>query len=59
MEDEEKVRKELSDILDSAKSMKDILDVPSLIDNYIEEGYDVRDYIHKYNSIVQKFYSEK
>jgi hypothetical protein len=59
MKDEEKVRKELSDILNNAKSIKDIIDFPSLIDDYIEEGYNVKDYIHKYNLRVQEFLSKK
>lgn len=59
MKYEDKIRKELNDRLENAKSLNDILDFPSLIDDYIEEGYDVKDYIHKYNLIVQKFYSEK
>jgi uncharacterized protein Usg len=52
---EEEVRKDLDDILNNAKESKDIRDVPSLIDDYIEQGYDVRAYIPKYNSLAHKF----
>lgn len=52
---EEEVMKELDDLLNNAKESKDIRDVPSLIDDYIEQGYNVRDYIPKYNSLAQKF----
>jgi hypothetical protein len=48
---EEEVRKDLDDILNNAKESKDIRDVPSLI----EQGYDVRAYIPKYNSLAHKF----
>jgi predicted metal-dependent enzyme (double-stranded beta helix superfamily) len=51
---EKEVRKELDDILNNAKESKDIRDVPSLIDDYIEQGYKVGDYIPKYNSLAQK-----
>ena len=54
-ESEEEVMKELDDLLNNAKESKDIRDVPSLIDDYIVQGYNVRGYIPKYNSLAQKF----
>lgn len=56
---ENEVRKELDNLLENIKGLKDTIDIPSLIDEYIEQGYNVRDYIHKYNIAIQQFHSEK
>jgi ferritin len=52
--DEERVRGELNNLLDNAKSIKDVVEVPYLIDDYIEEGYNFKDFVIKYNGLVQK-----
>jgi hypothetical protein len=54
-----KVKKELDDLFSNANSIEKIGEIPSRIDELIEEGYDVRDYIPKYNALVQEFYSKK
>jgi hypothetical protein len=55
LNNEEEIRKTLDNLLENAKSVKDINQIETLIDNYIEDGYNVRDYINKCNLIVQKF----
>jgi hypothetical protein len=56
---ENDVRKELDSLLENIKGLKDTIDIPSIIDEYIEQGYNVRDYIHKYNIAVQQFHSKE
>lgn len=56
---EEKVRKTLDELLENVKTIEDLNNIQFLIDDYIEEGYNIKDYISKYNSLVQKFYAEK
>ncbi len=55
---EQKVRKELDALFDGVKTLEDLKNIPFLIDDYLEEGYNVKDYIQKYNCLVRKFYSE-
>lgn len=59
MESEEEVRKTLDEFFEKAKTTEDLNNLEFIIDDYIEDGYDVRDYIPKYNLLVQKFYSNK
>ena len=57
--DEKKVRKELDVLLKKVKTSEDLNNLQFLIDDYIEEGYYVKDYINKYNLLVQEFLSKK
>lgn len=52
---EKKVRKELDTLLKDVKTIEDVNNIQFLIDDYLEEGYNVRDYIPKCNLLVQKF----
>lgn len=52
---EEKIRKELEELFDSVKTPEDVNNIRFLIDDYIEEGYDMDDYVAKYNLIAGKF----
>jgi len=58
----DKTEKDIRNILDNlfknAKTIEDIIQIPFSIDEYIEDGYNVKDYIHKYNLLVQEFYSK-
>jgi len=56
---EKEVKKELDDLLKNIKGLKDTIDIPSIIDEYIEQGYNVRDYINKYNIAIQQFHSKE
>lgn len=56
---EEKIRKELDALCESVKTFEDLNNIPFLIDDYIEDGYNIRDYISKYNSLVQRFMMKK
>jgi len=56
---ENDIRKELDDLLENVKGLKDTIDIPSIIDEYIEQGYNVRDYINKYNAAVRQIHSEE
>jgi hypothetical protein len=51
---EDEVRKTLDGLFESAKNSEDINEIQFAIDDYIEEGYNVKDYIHKYNSAFNK-----
>lgn len=55
---EEEARKELDKLFKNIKTIEDIIAIPFAIDDYIEEGFDVKNYITKYNWLVQKFYSK-
>jgi len=56
---ENDVRKELDSLLENIKGLKDTIDIPSIIDDYIEQGYNVKDYINKYNIAVQQIHSKE
>lgn len=56
--DEEKIRKELDNLFEKAETIEDWNNIRFLIDESIDEGYNVRDYINKYNSFVQEFCSK-
>ena len=56
---EEEVRKTLDKRLKDAKTPEDVIEIGIEIDDFIEEGYKIKDYIAKYNLFVQKFYSGK
>jgi len=56
---EEKIRKELNTLCENVKTFEDLNNIPFLIDDYIEDGYNIRDYISKYNSLVQRFMLKK
>jgi hypothetical protein len=54
--DEEEVRNTLDKLFKEVKVTKDLEKINELsfaIDDYIEQGYDLRDYIHKYNELLQ------
>lgn len=55
---EEKVRKDLDALLENVKTIEDLKNLEFSIDDYLEEGYNVRDYIHKYNLLACKFNGE-
>ena len=60
--DEEKVRKKLDKLFKKVKKSRDPEELNELrwaIDDYIEQGYDVRYRIREYNELVQKFNSGK
>lgn len=56
---ETEVRKTLDKRLKDAKTSKDVIEIGVEIDDFIEDGYNIKDYIRKYNLFVQKFYSGK
>jgi hypothetical protein len=55
---EENIRKTLDELLENVKTIEDVNNIHFLIENYIEEGYNVKDYISKYNLLVQKLSKE-
>ena len=55
---EEKVRKDLDALLENVKTIEDLKNLEFSIDDYLEEGYNVRDYIHKCNLLACKFNGE-
>ena len=55
---EKEIRKELDDLFDQAKTIEDIKGITYIVDEYIEEGYDLRDYVGKCNEFVQQFYAK-
>jgi len=57
--DEEKVRKELEEILKNVKNVDDLNNFKFIMENYIEEGYNVRYFISKYNSVVNNICNQK
>jgi len=58
-EKEEMVRKTLDRLFESAKTFEEIRDLKFVINDYLEEGYKIKEYISKYNEKVQKFYSKR
>jgi hypothetical protein len=48
------VRKKLDKLLKNAKTVNDVNHVQFLVDDYIEEGYNVRSYIFKCNAVARK-----
>ena len=54
---EEIVKKTLDLLLERAESLKDLTEIKFAIDDYLEEGYKIQDYISKYNNKVGKFYA--
>ena len=56
---EEKVKKTLDKLMKAAKTPADVIEIGIEIDDFIEEGYKIKDYITKYNLFVQNFYSGK
>ena len=57
--DGELIRKTLDLLIDSAETFQDLTEVKFAIDDYIDEGYYVKDQIQKYNEKVGKFYSKR
>ncbi len=55
--DEERVRNELDRLFESAKTIEDLNNIEFLIDDYLDMGYNVRNYVVRYNSLVQELYS--
>ncbi|MFH1503392.1 MAG: hypothetical protein ABIE36_01925 [Candidatus Diapherotrites archaeon] len=50
----EKVKDELDELFEKAKSsknIKDILNFKFSINYFLDEGYNIGDYIHKYNKL--------
>ena len=56
--DEEKVKETLEELLESAKTIEEVNEIKFLIEDYLEEGYNLKDYIVKYNLIVKKICTE-
>jgi len=52
--EEEQVRKTLASLLKKAKTAEDFNELKFLIDDYLEYGYAIKDYILKYNEAVNK-----
>jgi hypothetical protein len=50
--------KELDDLLEGAKTIDDLNNIHFIIEDYIENGYNIKDYVYKYNTLVQKFYPQ-
>lgn len=54
-EEEKNIRKGLDTLFDNAKTIDDLNEIHSLIEDYFEQGYNVRDYLIKYNELVGEF----
>jgi hypothetical protein len=55
--DEERVRKALDEMFEKAEISRDfeeIIELKFVLDDYIEQGYNIRDCIYRYNELVQK-----
>jgi len=59
MEAEEDVRKTLDKLLKDAKTSEDFINIKFLIDDYLEQGYRIKDYIPTYNKTFQEFNNNK
>jgi len=57
--EEEKAKKTLEEFLEKAKTIDDLNEIHSLIEDYFEQGYNVRDYLIKYNELVGEFNEKK
>jgi len=57
--DEKDIRKELDGLLKKAESEEDWRNIRFLIDEYLDEGYNIRDYVYLYNHGVQDFENKK
>ena len=57
--DLEIVKKTLDLLLESAETFEDFQTIKFTIDDYLEEGYEIKEYISKYNDKVGKFYSKR
>ena len=53
------VRRTLDLLIDSADSFEDLQTIKFAIDDYIEEGYNVWDYVEKYNKKIREFYAKR
>jgi hypothetical protein len=54
---EEKIKNNLEELLKKAKESKKMDDLEEFkleLDDYLEQGYQVREYIKKYNQLVQE-----
>ncbi len=57
MDGEEKVKKELDELLKKAEESgkkEDLDEFKFVLDDYLDQGYRVKDYIFKYNSLFNK-----
>jgi hypothetical protein len=52
--EKEKVKKTLDELFEKAKTIEDLKELKFIINDYIEEGHNLIEYINKYNQIVQK-----
>ena len=52
--EEEQARKTLASLLKKAKTAEDFNELKFLIDDYLEYGYAIKDYILKYNEAINK-----
>lgn len=54
--DEQKAREILDRLLEGAKNIEDLNEIHCLIEDYLEQGYKFREYVNKYNQLVQAFF---
>jgi len=57
--DLEIVKKTLDLLLESVETFEQLGSIKFAIDDYLEEGYEIKEYISKYNDKVGKFYSKR
>lgn len=53
--EDKKARENLNKLLEDAKTIDDLNEIHSLIEDYFEQGYKFREYIGKYNKLVAEF----
>jgi predicted aldo/keto reductase-like oxidoreductase len=52
--EKEKIKKTLDELFEKAKTNDDWKELKFILDDYIEQGYNLVEYVNKYNQIVQK-----
>jgi len=57
--DLEIIKKTLDLLLENAETFEDLANVKFAIDDYLEEGYKIKEYIPKYNEKVTDFYRKR
>ena len=57
--DEKLVRKTLDLLIERAETFEDFQTIKFTIDDYLEEGYEIKEYISKYNDKVIGFYRKR
>jgi len=53
------IQKTLDLLIERAENFEDFVTIKFAIDDYIEEGYYIKEQIQKYNDRVNKFYSKR